>query len=239
MSIQHNMCSGEKTFAHVSLPDAAFIPHVKQRYMAWAALVLGKVILSGLIFGLLLFALAACGSDYHDSVASGSSPGNPTPTPTTSDTNSSKEKATPPPAPDAPPPSLAPPAPYSILYIKEWLARYISAILDGEDDAQVRIQKLRLAYNMLSPDIRVHLSFDSFVNNLEYSLSKDGCWLPGTALVSHPDALTWDIDVAMTNVQCSNYGHANYYASWHFRVQLQQGQLWITSIGLYPTAGAR
>lgn len=89
------------------------------------------------------------------------------------------------------------------------------------------------AYGFLSADVRVQEPYAVFVSDPEYTLYT-GCWKVGQIFVAQGDAQTWEAGVEMTQVACDDDSPIAYFY-WHFRLQVQ-GELVITSIGLYPTA---
>ncbi len=89
------------------------------------------------------------------------------------------------------------------------------------------------AYAILSADERAQEPYDVFLHDMEFTLLP-GCWMIGQDFVSQIDSQTGDVGIEMTQVSCID-GSPSAFFYWHFRVQVQNGRLVITSIGLYPT----
>ena len=87
---------------------------------------------------------------------------------------------------------------------------------------------------MLSPDEQAQEQYNVFVHDMEFMLLP-GCWMIGQNHVSQPDSQTWEVGVEMTQVSSCIDGSSKVHFSWHFRMQVQNGQPVIISIGLYPT----
>ena len=90
------------------------------------------------------------------------------------------------------------------------------------------------AYAMLSPDEQAQERYNVFIQDKEFTLLP-GCWEINQDHISQPDSQIWDIGVDMVQVSCIDSSSMGYYY-WHFRMLMQNGQLAIISIGLYPTA---
>ena len=127
-----------------------------------------------------------------------------------------------------PSPSLSPTPPSSLdqELIEKRVWYYISLVFDG------RCQE---AYNVLSPDERAQESFSDFKQNQNYTLFQ-GCWQINNISPSQTDSQSDVVSIQLTNVSCDTDSPIVYY-DWILHFLLEQGQLMITSIGLYP-AGA-
>ncbi len=95
-------------------------------------------------------------------------------------------------------------------------------------------QLFRRAYTKLSASLRDSESYDDFVQNTNYTLSK-GCWREGQNHVSQLDDHTWVVGLEMMQVSCVD-GNVMVNYSWVFHVSLADGPPEIIAIGLYPTA---
>ena len=95
-------------------------------------------------------------------------------------------------------------------------------------------QLFRRAYTKLSASLRDSESYDDFVQNTNYTLSK-GCWIEGQNHVSQLDDHTWIVGLEMMQVSCVD-GNVMVNYSWVFHVSLADGPPEIIAIGLYPTA---
>jgi hypothetical protein len=95
-------------------------------------------------------------------------------------------------------------------------------------------QLFRRAYTKLSASLRDSESYDDFVQNTNYTLSK-GCWREGQNHVSQLDDHTWVVGLEMMQVSCVD-GNVIVNYSWVFHVSLADGPPEIIAIGLYPTA---
>jgi hypothetical protein len=111
--------------------------------------------------------------------------------------------------------------------IEKWVWHYITLVFDGQ---------CQEAYGMLSPDVRAQEPYIVFLNDMEYTLLP-GCWMIGRDSISQLDSRTWNVWIEMTQVSCDNNSPIVFY-SWHFRVQVQDDQLVIVRIGLYPAGVA-
>lgn len=106
--------------------------------------------------------------------------------------------------------------------IEKWVWHYITLVFDGQ---------CQEAYGMLSPDVRAQEPFSVFLHDKEFTLLP-GCWMIGQDFVSQVDSLTWEIWIEMAQVSCTDFRPSAYF-DWHFRLQVQDGQLVIVRIGLY------
>ncbi len=105
---------------------------------------------------------------------------------------------------------------------------YIGLILRNNPDAH------HLAYSLLSPEQMQQLSFTAFEQNMNYTLLS-GCWR--VVQISPPalqkDGVTWETGAILDYMPYGGKVVETFY--WRFRWRVEQGQLVIVAIGLYPT----
>ncbi len=109
--------------------------------------------------------------------------------------------------------------------IEKSVWHYIALIFEGS---------CQEAYSILSAALRAQEPYGVFLNDMEFVLLP-GCWMIGRDYVSQLDSQTGVVDIEMTQVTCTDNSPIAYF-DWHFRIQVQDDQPVITSIGLHPTA---
>ncbi len=129
-----------------------------------------------------------------------------------------------------PSPSLSPTPPSSsdqeLIEKRVWY--YITLVFDGH---------CQQAYDVLSSDMRAQEPFSDFTQNQNYTLFQ-GCWQIVNIFPSQSDTQSAIASIELTNVSCDDNSPIAYF-DWILRFHLEQGQLVIVSIGLYPTASGR
>jgi hypothetical protein len=92
----------------------------------------------------------------------------------------------------------------------------------------------QMAYQMLSAEQKQQESFNKFEHDMNYTLLP-GCWQ--IVQVSPPtlkqDAVTWETGIVLEYVPYGGSAVETFY--WHFQWRVEQDQLVIVGIGLYPT----
>ena len=127
-----------------------------------------------------------------------------------------------PPSPPSTPPCSTPQPPIP-LNLEKAATYYLELVLVG-----CYIE----AYSMLSPEVRAREPFSDFKKNWNYTLFQ-GCWQIGNISPSQSDSQSGIVSIELTNVSCEEISPIAYF-DWILHFHLKQGQLVITSIGLYP-----
>lgn len=130
-----------------------------------------------------------------------------------------------------PSPNLTPtpsPTPVTPAVVSSETDHYIGLILRNNPDAH------HLAYSMLSPEQMRQLTFTTFEHDMNYTLLR-GCWhvVQISAPTLEKDEVTWETGIELEYVPYGGSTVQTYY--WHFQWRLEQRQLVIVAIGLYPT----
>jgi len=148
------------------------------------------------------------------------------PAPTPSPTPSPDPTAIPSPTPSPSP--MPTPTPVTPAVVSSKTDHYIGLILQNDPEAH------HLAYSMLSPQQMQQISFSAFEHDRNYTLLP-GCWR--VVQVSSPtlqkDGVTWETGAILEYMPYGGKAVETFY--WHFQWLVEQGQLVIVAIGLYPT----
>jgi hypothetical protein len=117
--------------------------------------------------------------------------------------------------------SPSPPSTPTQENVEKRIWQYITLVFDGD---------CQDAYSILSLDQRAEEHYNVFIGDKEYTLLP-GCWMIGRELISSVDNLTWVISIDIRQVACDTRSPIIFY-SWNFSMQMQSGQLQISSISL-------
>ncbi len=175
---------------------------------------------------LLLVVLFSCGVDSGQVHAASQTIFVPACSPSTDAASTSATTSSPPSMLIPLPSQSLSPTPTSSLKqqpIEKWVWHYITLVFDGQ---------CQEAYSMLSPEVRAREPFSDFKKNWNYTLFQ-GCWQIGNISPSQSDSQSGIVSIELTNVSCEEISPLAYF-DWILHFHLKQGQLVITSIGLYP-----